>query len=262
MAGPHWFLKNIGGRIIGPERTHVELTPQEADELQHRLRRCCQDEIEAWLKDKRLFDRVRDNTGVVTGDHAREDPNRPEDDAAFAANEARIAKAVTEWAVASRRPPGSDPSIVQYEGVAGYPSFCQVVHRRQGDRVQFAVIHMPNGGTTPTNMIESLATFLRQKFYPDVEAGHIDWFDVRPPEIYFTRELNITTVTMQHANGVYSNPKWHDVTGNVAPDWQVMIEETISKARAARRQAEESQPEPTKDAASKQKTSNRAKRRA
>jgi hypothetical protein len=233
LAGPHWFLKNIGGRIIGPVRTHVELSPQEADELKDRLHRCCQDEIEAWLKAKDLFDRVRDHTGVVTGPTAPEDPHRPDNDAAFAANEARIAKAITEWAFASRKPPVSDPSIVQYEGIAGYPSFCQVVHRRQGNRVHFAVVHMPNGGTTPTNMIESLATFLRQKFYSDVEAGDIDWFDVRPPETYFTRELNITSVMMQHANGVYSDPEWDDVTDNVSPDWRAMIEETISKARAA-----------------------------
>ena len=261
LAGPHWFLKNIGGRILGPMRTHVELSPQEADELKDRLRRCCQDEIEAWLKENDLFNRLRDNTGVVT-DPAWEDPSRPDSDAAFAANEAKLAKAVTEWAVASRKPPVSDPSIVQYEGIAGYPSFCQVVHRRQGDRVQFGVIHMPNCGTTPTNMIESLATFLRQKFYPDVEAGHIDWFDIRPPETYFTRELNITSVTMQHANGVYDDPEWDDVTGKVAPDWLALIEETISKARTARSQAEGTEPGTTEDPSSKQKTSKRAKRRA
>ncbi len=121
---------------------------------------------------------------------------------------------------------------------------------------------MPNCGTTPTNMIESLATFLRQKFYPDVEAGKIDWFDIRPPETYFTRELNITSVTMQHANGVYDDPEWDDVTDNIAPDWRAMIEETISKARTARSQAEGSEPEPTEEKTSKQRTSNRAKRRA
>src|SRR5437588_8836321 len=115
-AGPHWFLKNIGGRILGPMRTHVELSPQEADELKDRLRRRCQDEIEAWLKENDLFNRLRDNTGVVT-DPAWADPSRPDSDAAFAANEAKLARAVTEWAVASRKPHVSDQSIVQSEGI-------------------------------------------------------------------------------------------------------------------------------------------------
>ena len=262
LVGPWWLMRNIGGRVIDQYGTHVELSPEEADSLGQRLRLCCQQEIESWLEQNKLMGRVRDNTGVVIGREAPNDTHRPADDAAFAENEARIAKAVTERGFASRKPPFNDSSIIQYEGFSGFPSFCQIVHRRQGNRIQFGVIHMPNGGTTPTNMIESLATFLRQKFYPEVDAGLIDWFDVRPAEIYFTHELNIAAVTMKHANGVYSNPKWHEVTDKLAPDWLALIEETINKARAARRLAEGNPPEPTGGAASKQKTTDRAKRRA
>jgi hypothetical protein len=261
LVGPWWFMKNIGGRVIGPTGTHVELSAEEADDLGERLRRCCQREVEAWLEEHKLLYEVRDHTGVVTGSGAPKDANRPADEAAFAANEARIAKAIMERGFASRKPPFNDPSIIQYEGISAFPSFCQIVHRRQGNRSQFAVIHMPNGGTSPTNMIESLATFLRQKFYPEIDAGLIDWFDVRPAETYFTHELNIASVVMEHANGVYSDPKWHDVTDNLAPDWLAMIEETINKARAARRLAEGTKLESTEELASKQKSRNGAKRR-
>jgi hypothetical protein len=42
------------------------------------------------------------------------------------------------------------------------------------------LIHMDHGGTSPTNMFAGLATYMRQRFYPDVDAGQIDWFYVVP----------------------------------------------------------------------------------
>jgi hypothetical protein len=46
--------------------------------------------------------------------------------------------------------------------------------------VQFALIHIPHGGTSPTNMFAGLATYMRQRFYPEVGAGQILWYDVIP----------------------------------------------------------------------------------
>ena len=57
-------------------------------------------------------------------------------------------------------------------------------HRKHQGRVQFALIHMPHGGTSPTNMVESLATHFRQRFNPKIDPGLIDWFDVVPPDAY------------------------------------------------------------------------------
>lgn len=255
VVGPWWLQQHIGGRILGPSRTHIELTPEEAASLRDRLQRLCQDEIEAWLKEHDLLDRLRDDTGVVI-EPAWEDPHRPADDEAFAANEARVARAINQNAIASRKPPVDDPSVVQYEGFFGFPSFCQVAHRKLGDRIQFAVIHMPNGGTTPTNMIESLATYLRQKFYPDVDAGRIDWFDVRPPDPYWYKKVNINLVTMQHANGVYSDPDWEELT-DVAEDWKALIEETIENGKTARNAAELTPSESTEESTPKRKSAKR-----
>ncbi len=92
---------------------------------------------------------------------------------------------------------------------------------------------MPNGGTSPTNMIESLATLMRQQFYPKLDAGLIDWFDVIPANTYnrFT-ELEINPVTLRHANGVYSDPEWSNQ--DIPPDWVAFIEDTIARGQMAR----------------------------
>jgi len=242
LVGPSWFKRNIGGRIHGSDGIHIELTPEETQHLKDRLMRACQAEIKSWLESHKLMYQVRDNTGVVTderflGSTLGIDPNRPDDEAAFAANEAKIARSIKESARASRKPPVDDPSVIEYEGFFGFPSFCQIAHRRQGDRVQFALIHMANGGTSPTNMFASLATFMRQQFYPDVDAGQIDWYDVQPENVYRFRETEILQVTMQHANGVYSKPEWRRGPA-ISEDWAAFIDETVTRSRTARSTAE------------------------
>ncbi len=239
FVGPWWFMRNIGGRIIGSLGTHIELSPEEATGLKDRLRRACQHEIDAWMREQKLVGVVRDHTGVVISqpvdiEGEDKDIRRPADDVEFAANEARIARSVNEAAVASRKPPVKDPSVIEYEGFHGFPSFCQIAHRRHEGRVQFALIHMPNGGTSPTNMIESLATHLRQHFYPKVDPGLIDWFDVVPPNTYYGMDLAINYVTMQHANGVYSHPSWRGTNENLAEDWVAFVLDTIARGQKAR----------------------------
>jgi hypothetical protein len=136
------------------------------------------------------------------------------------------------------KPPVNDRSVIEYEGISGFPSFCQIAHRRHGDRVQFALIHMANGGTSPTNMFGPLATYMRQRFYPEVDAGLIDWYDVLPAGVYHSRdETEIHPVTLQHANGIYSDPAWarsHDIPA----DWVAFINQTIARGQTAHRTAE------------------------
>lgn len=71
-------------------------------------------------------------------------------------------------------------------------------------------------------MPESLATHFRQHFYPKVDAGLIDWFDVMLPDAYdttpFRDKLTIHPVTLQHANGVYRDPEWSN-GDNLPQDW-------------------------------------------
>jgi hypothetical protein len=243
FIGPWWFMRNIGGRVTGPDGTHVELSPQEAETLMDRLRRTCEKEIESWTKEQNLAGVLRDDTGVVvapqqyrlSGDKNTA-PIRPADDTEFAANEAKISRSILEAAVAHRQPPFKDPSVFEYEGFHGVPSFCQIVHRQHQGRVQFALIHMPNGGTSPTNMAASLATLLRQQFYPKIDPGLIDWFDVVPPHAYnFHTDLTIHPIAMRHANGVYSDPDW-DISSsdNLPEDWEQIIRDTIVRGQKAR----------------------------
>jgi hypothetical protein len=55
---------------------------------------------------------------------------RPANGTEFAASEARTARAVIEAALKHRKPPFQDDSVVEYEGFHGYPSFCQIAHRK------------------------------------------------------------------------------------------------------------------------------------
>jgi hypothetical protein len=177
---------------------------------------------------------MRDDTGVVTDkqflDHAAgKDPNRPADETAFAANEAKIASFVMAAVRATLKPHAADPSVIEYEGLSGFPSFCQIAHRKRGNRVQFALIHMDQGGTSPTNRFAGLATYMRQRFYPDVGAGQIDWYDVVPRIGDRTlRSITINPVIMQHANGIYSHPTWSSANSNNSADLAAFIKSTIS----------------------------------
>jgi hypothetical protein len=247
FVGPWWFMRHIGGRILGPNDAHIELSPEEAEDLKKHLQDACDREIKAWAQQRKFRPGlVRDDTGVLLAPGYEEDRNtaqRPADDAAFAAHEARIARTVLDAAVASRKPPVKDPSVIEYESYSNFPSFCQIAHRRHatpaGERVQFALIHMPHGGVSPTNMIESLATHLRQQFYPKVDPGKIDWFDVVPPNTYSSFDkLTINSVSLEHANGVYSHPSWSPANDNIPEDFAAFILDTIARGQKSRALAE------------------------
>jgi hypothetical protein len=100
---------------------------------------------------------------------------------------------------------------------------------------------MPHGGTSPTNMVESLATHFRQRFYPKVDPALIDWFDVIPPDAYdtapFHEKLTIHPVSMQHANGVYSDPSWSSGE-NLPADWIDFVAGVIDRSRKIREHVE------------------------
>ena len=246
-VGPYWFMKPIGGRIMGTDSTHVELSPIEAETLEKRLVACCDREISAWLDANKLLGKVRDNTGVVCGTDTPQtlSESRPADEAAFAANEARIAKGIVDVGVLDRTPPMDDPSIIQFEGISGFPSFCQIAHRRNGDRVQIALIYAQNGGTSPTNMFECLATHVRHLFYPETHAAQIDWFDVVPKEVYgaynprLGREgMTFDAVSMENACGVYGRPSWSTFDPATDPDWIAFVQHIIDRAQTFRAHAE------------------------
>jgi hypothetical protein len=232
LVGPWWALRHIGGRILGPYNTHIELDPEEAKNLKTELNKVCHEVISAWLKDRKLSGTVRDTTGVHIGEGIKLDPKRPQDEDEFAKNEATIAQAVWKEALASKKPPVEDASIVEFKGFDGYPSYCQIAHRRHNGRVQFALIHMEHTGKRPTNMFEGLATLFGRQFYPDTDASLIDWFDVFPPGLYeLFDDVTISAVSMQQANGVYSDPTWSRVDPTMAADMRDFLLEPITRVK-------------------------------
>jgi hypothetical protein len=99
----------------------------------HPLCRAADRELQAWAKEHKLIGQVRDHTGVVISPHKEENPaekdqspDRPVTDDEFAASEARIARAVLDAALAARKPPFKDPSVIEYESYSNFPSFCQI----------------------------------------------------------------------------------------------------------------------------------------
>jgi hypothetical protein len=227
---------------MGPDGTHIELGWEEASKLKSHLSTVCSKAIEAWVEEQGLVGHVRDHTAVLTSELGESraqsgDMRRPKDDAEFAANEASIARSILQAAVADRKRTIVDPSVIEYEGAWGFPSFCQIAHRKHQGRVQFALIHMTNGGSSPTNMVASLATLMRQNFYPKVDPGLIDWFDVIPAETHsrnFPSALVVHAVTLQHANGVYSNPSWSGADEKALGNWIEFIQETIVQGKKTR----------------------------
>ena len=112
-------------------------------------------------------------------------------------------------------------------------------------RIQIALIHAEFGGASPTNMFEDLATHVRQKFYPEVAADKIEWYDVVPNGIYNHHKfssardgISINAVSMKHANGIYSSPTWAKFDGTTAPGWITLIEGVIARAHISRSYAE------------------------
>jgi hypothetical protein len=236
-------MRHIGGRILGPNEAHIELSPDEAEDLKKHLQDACDREIKAWAQQRKFRPGlVRYHTGVLLDpayEEKRNTAQSPADAAAFAASEARIARSVMVAAEADRKPPFQDPSVFEYEGFHAFPSFCQIAHRKHQGRVQFAIIHMSNGGTSPTDMMESLATHLRQQFYPKVNPGEIDWFDVVPANTYSSLEkLSINSVSMEHANGVYFHPTWSPANDNIPEDWTAFILGTVARGQKSRTLAE------------------------
>ncbi len=97
--------------------------------------------------------------------------------------------------------PADDPTVFRYEGFHGTPSRCHVVHLRYGNRILLAFGLMEDGGTSPTNMIEELATAMWKRFYPKDRFDHIEWFDASPEHCSLTNRFHIQRVHFGNSEG-------------------------------------------------------------
>jgi hypothetical protein len=217
FCGPHWHMRPAGGRITGSCETWIELTPNEADEVSHLCRDAVSSALCGWLRARDLHGKLRDHVGVALDtDFAHPDYPagegksviRPETDAAFEENEAKIAREVEREALQSRRHPTDDPTVVYYEGFHKIPSRCHAVHRRVGDRILFALGHIQYGGTSPTNMIEELAVEMWKRFYPKDRFDSIEWYDAWPVTYSLTDKFHMQRVVLAGNKGDRNGPVW------------------------------------------------------
>ena len=228
--GPHWFTRPAGGRVTGSYETWIELTPNEAGEVSSLCRAAVSEALSGWLRERGLYGKVRDHVGVaLEPDFARpghplgkdESVIRPATEAAFEENEAKIAREVEREALRSCRHPTDDPTVVYYEGFFGIPSRCHVVHRREGNRVLFALGHIQHGGTSPTNMIEELTVEMWKRFYPEDHFDSIEWFDCWPQPFSMRGEVSVSRVILSkdRKGEGRSGPVWQPAGPDVPKDF-------------------------------------------
>lgn len=237
--GPHWFTRPAGGRVAGSCDTWVELTPNEADEVSLLCKVAVSKALSDWLRAHELHGKLRDHTGVALNtDFARpgyklgEDETviRPVDDAAFEENEAKIAREVEREALQSRKHPNDDPTVVYYEGFHKIPSRCHAVHRRDGNRILFALGHIEHGGTSPTNIVEQLTVEMWKRFYPKVRFGSIEWFDAWPEHYSLTGKFHMQRVLFPESErgAARGGPVWAPLGANVPEDFVDEVRRAIT----------------------------------
>jgi len=216
FVGPHWHLRPAGGRVTGLHGTWIELTPDEAQEVSEQCRDAVSSVLKEWLTKNGMHGSVRDHVGVVPDQYfglgedqlrAGDSIVRPVSDDEFAKNEAEIAQGVADAAAKSRLHHSDDPTIVYYPGAWGFPSRCHAIHRQDGDKVLFALVQVPNGGTSPTNMIEELTKRMHKKFYPYVPFSKIEWFDAWRLPWAGDKDVEISRVVFEKSNGS-ENVRW------------------------------------------------------
>jgi len=234
-VGPSWHMRPAGGRVYGSYETWVEMTPNEADELKLALMSAVSSKLEEWLRERELLGKLVDHVGVALHpDFAQPDYqprdgdslHRPLGDDEFESNEAKIAREVEREAHQSRMHPTDDPTVVYYDGAWNVPSRCHAIHGRYDDQILFALVHIPFGGTSPTNMIEELSAEMWKRFYPKDKFDQIEWFDCHTmPFDERTAQINLVDLKGD-------SPSWSSVNvGNLPPDFVAAINDAVTRDR-------------------------------
>lgn len=214
----------IGGRIYNRTDTLYEFRPDEALDFEAEVKDAIGRVLSDFIKRKSLEGKVRNNTGVITDPYFLRDTKLEIlDDESFERRECLAVQDFIERSFARSRPIVHDDSIFRYLGIGHAPSRCQIVEDRTPDgNVFFAFIHIPYGGTSPTNLIEDLCSEIRRTRLSDIPEGQITWLDVYPEEVlrpgmrfhdkviggeYWKMDLpRIQQVTFEEEG--FSNPTW------------------------------------------------------
>lgn len=225
-----------GGRLF-TSSAHIELSPQQASDLQAAVGAALDSVVKGWLKNHDMG-RGRDasDTHVVIGSQSVAALKK--EDQEFYRSEARIASAlVREGKKSPSRTTKPAADIFLYEGIAGYPSYCKIVHRKKADSVQFGFIAQPDAGTLPSQMFDELATLAHRKFYPDVEPSSICWYDISPEGLMGTSPLpgSFCRVLLKYQNGIYRNPQWTELNLEIAAEKE-FLDFAVKQAKSSSRE--------------------------
>jgi hypothetical protein len=199
----------IGGRIIRPDGTFVELEPHEAAELQEQVHAALEGAVMGFLRRHKLESTVRDSTGVVTDRAGMNLPVASMTDKEFKANEERtIRRIAVQTKTEGYTELTDDAFICHYEGVLGVPSLCLVVRHAAGDRKLVALVEIKNGGTPPTIMFDTLASRIEKKLYPWAEPSTVEWLDVWLDPFSVPDKIGLARVRWPDPNGPPRDPEW------------------------------------------------------
>lgn len=207
----------IGGRVHdGP--TRIELTPIQAEEVRIKCQKALENTLTQWIDDNKLENVIHDDTGVVVNPFYSDDTDtglnrhgniRRQDPRAFAENERHLLHSIMETIEASYKHRDNNPDIYYYQGYWS-PSRCFVVTEEKNGVLYVALGQVHNGGTSPTNVFEHIATELLERRFQKTAPENIVWLNCYRK--WFNDKIHISEVKMaiDHKRR-YSNPSWLEV---------------------------------------------------
>ncbi len=110
------------------------------------------------------------------------------------------------------------------------------MHRRLDGRILFAFGGIEDGGTSPTNMIEELATAMWKRFYRKDRFDRIEWFDAWPEHYSLTDHFHIQRVHFRRGKAD-STPVWWRISADVPEDFVAEVRRVIRLASGPTRPA-------------------------
>lgn len=207
----------IGGRVIDTSRqnsTWIELTPTQAHALRDQVQRAVDAALDAWLSREHLHSKVIDETGVKTASPYRDiDPASLRTDDSFFEHEAQIARRAYQDSRTARAATDEPEHTHYFDGFHGFPSKCLVGYVREEGRALVAFSQYygsRGGGTSPTNLIEELATDWREQHCADLSPEALWVYDHWPADFSLTNheEFNRVRLAWNAAHREYVRPQW------------------------------------------------------
>lgn len=99
--------------------------------------------------------------------------------------------------------------FLNYEGFHGFSSHARCTLEKTANGAHVCLHHMKSStGTSPTNMIEKLATNIREIFLPDLKPDQITFFIHVPTNVAGHTGESFSRVDMKWDGKEYTQPRW------------------------------------------------------